>query len=294
VDYIQWNSTGTGSLTDDTVSGSTPNEQVSSNQTPITATVNGSEVTFSGLPQQNGTLANGTLTLQVLAPDGTLGTDTFRPATQSQFNSAVQALQGQAASDNNAALQQARQASSASANAAQEQQAQSDLSAVHGIGFSSDLSALSSDVNQANTDLATTKSDAAQGPDGPSGVQCENASTTTYNDAATTVYNDQQTSLYNDAGTLSTDIATARSAIRTLRKDLSGLSSAGLPAPAGASASITTAQNAISSAISTANGDIGQVNADVVTAYRAANSIATGTCAGQGPGNPPTPIPGLS
>jgi hypothetical protein len=50
VNYIQWNSTGTGSLTDDTITGTAPDEQVSSDQTPITAYVNGSEVTFSPRP----------------------------------------------------------------------------------------------------------------------------------------------------------------------------------------------------------------------------------------------------
>lgn len=154
-------------------------------------------------------------------------------------------------------------------------------------------------MTQTGTDLATTKSDAAQGPDGPSGVQCENASTTTYNDAATTVYNDQQTSLFNDAGTLTTNVASARSAVKTLQSDLSGLSPSGLPpyfhvAPPGAQAAITTAQNTISSAISAANGDIATINADVVTAYQVANSIATGACANQGPGNPPSPIPMIS
>src|SRR5580692_3670941 len=56
VDYIQWDSTGTGSLTDDTITGTAPDEQVSGSQTPVTAYVNGSEVTFSGLNPENGTL----------------------------------------------------------------------------------------------------------------------------------------------------------------------------------------------------------------------------------------------
>ncbi len=122
---------------------------MSSSQTQITVYVNGSEVTFSGLSRDTGILAaNGQLTLQVLDPDGTLGTDTFTPATQDQFNQAVAALQSQAASDNGAAVKASASASAsqASANAAAEQQAQTDLATVQGISFTSDLNSLSGDV----------------------------------------------------------------------------------------------------------------------------------------------------
>jgi len=106
VDYIQWNSSGSGSLTDDTLTGTAPNEQVSSDQTPITVSVNGSEVTLNGLTPQNGILANGQLTLQVVDQStGQLSTDTFTPATQGQFHGAVGQLQSQAASDNTNAMQ---------------------------------------------------------------------------------------------------------------------------------------------------------------------------------------------
>jgi hypothetical protein len=203
-------------------------------------------------------------------------------ANQAAASAAAQASQAQASAS--AADAQA------SANASAEQTAQSDLSTVQGVSFASDLSSISGDVTTTNNDLATTRSDAAQGP----GDQCVNASSTVYNDAASTVYNDQQSALYNDAGTLSTDIGNARTAITSLSNDLSGLSSAGLPAPAGASAAITAARQAIGEAIGQANGGIAQINADVVTAYQVANSIATGACAGQGPGNPPSPIAPLS
>ena len=103
---LQWNTSGVGTFTADTLTGTAPNEQVSSDQTPITASVNGSEVTFTGLTQDAGTLANGTLSLQVLDQQtGVLGTDTFTRATQDQFNQAALKLSNQAGTDNSAAVQ---------------------------------------------------------------------------------------------------------------------------------------------------------------------------------------------
>jgi hypothetical protein len=291
VDYLQWNSSGVGSLTDDTLTGSSPDEQVSSAQTPITAYVNGSEVTFTGLQQQNGTLANGQLTLQVLDADGTLTTVVFTPASLGQFNAAVTTLQNTVNNDNGTAVQQQAQASKASSNAAAEQTASSDLATVQGIGFANDLTKLSGDATQAGTDLATTRSDAANGPNGASG-DCYNLEGIVNYDVQGKVDYDLQGPTAADSQGLASDLASARSAVGTLQADLSGLSSAGLPAPAGAAAAITTAQNTISTAVTTANGDISAVNSDVVTAYQVANGIATGSCSG--PGNPPSPLPALS
>jgi hypothetical protein len=188
VNYLQWDSQGTRSFTNDTMSGTAPDEQVSSDQTPITVYVNGSEVTLDGLNPDTGILANGTLTMQVLDLDGTLGTVTFTPATQDQFNQAVQVLQNQAAGDNTAAVQASASASQASANAAAEQQAQTDLATVQGISFSSDLSSLANDVTTTNTDLGTVKSDAANGP----GANCSNLEST--------IDGDMESSTEGDAG----------------------------------------------------------------------------------------------
>jgi len=278
VNYLQWNSQGTGSLTVDMLSGTAPGEQVSSSQTPLTVSVNGSEVTFSGLNPDTGTLANGTLTLQVLDPDGTLGTDTFVPATQDQFNQAVAALQNQAASDNGAAVQASASASQASANAAAEQQAQTDLATVQDISFTSDLNSLSGDVTQTNTDLGTVKSDAANGQ----GASCSNADTVESD--VDTVTSDADT-VTSDLDGLTSDISSARQAISALHGDVS------VP---GASAAITTAQGAISSAISTANGDTGQTNGDVAAAAQVLGSLATGACSNIGVPYSPSPIPAIS
>jgi len=50
------------------------------------------------------------------------------------------------------------------------------------------------------------------------------------------------------------------------------------------------ARIAISSAISTVNGYIDRANGDLRTAYAVANSVGTGSCAGDGPGTPPSGV----
>jgi hypothetical protein len=178
-------------------------------------------------------------------------------------------------------------ASQAQAQQKQEQSAQDDVNTLTSdTSFSGDLSSLAGDVQSTDNNLATTRSDAANG----NGNQCINASTTVYNDAATTVYNDVLTSLYNDADTLGRDISSARQDIGTVQADQSALSQAGLPGTPGAAAAISSAQAAISSAISTANADIDHANADLNTAYGIANSVGTGACAGSGPGSPPAGV----
>jgi hypothetical protein len=266
---------------------------VQSNQTPITVSVNGSQVDFSGLNPQYGTLNGSTLTLQVLASDGRLGTDTFTPASQDDFNKAVATLQAQAASDNGASVQQQAEASTSSANAASERQAQSDLSMLQGVSFSSDLSKLAGDVSQTDSDLAKEKSDAAAGVDGPDGPSCYNLEQNVDYDATQNVEYDATQNLgYDLTNGLQADIATARGNITTLNNDLVSLSASGLPAPAGASAAIAAARQAISGAIGQANTYIDQVNADVNTAYAIGNNMATSQCTG--PGSTPAPISHIS
>ncbi len=299
VNFIQWNSSGVGSLTDDTLTGTPPDEQVSSSQTPITASVNGSEVTFTGLQQDTGTLAGGQLSLQVLQSDGSLATDTFSPATQDQFNSAASTLNNQAASDNSVALQQQAQASSASAsaaasasqasaNAGAEQTAQKDLATVQGINFTADTNSLNGDAATANTDLGTVKSDAANGQ----GQDCNNVDPVgTDVDGVVTDANEMTSDL---SGGITFDISTARQDVSALQDDVTGLRNAGLPVPSGASAAISSAQSAISTVVSTANGDISQENADVSAAYQVLGTLATGACSSSGSGSPPPPIPPIS
>jgi hypothetical protein len=288
INYLQWSNQGVGSLTDDTLTGQAPNEQVSSNQTPITVAVNGSEVTFSGLNPQNGTLSDGTLILQVLASDGTLGTDTFTPATQSQFNAAVQSLQGQAVSDNAGAAQASASASAAAsqqqADSSAQQQMTSDLAALQGFSLSSDVSQLNTGTAQTGTDLGTVKTGAAAGP----GQFCGNVSTV--GGDADTVLGDQDT-VGGDVDGFNNDLSTGNGDISAVQADVKTLQGLGLPVPGNAQSVISQAQSLIGTAVTAANGDIATTNADASSAVSIANGMVSGACSTSGQVSAPNPVP---
>jgi len=286
---LQWqdsNGSLSGTYESSSISGQAPDEQVTSASGDLSGTLSGNAISLSiGLQQLlYGTLNASQLTLNVPQPDGSFQAATCNSGSLSDWNGAVAALDSKAASDNNTALQQQAQASSAAADQQQENNAQADVSTLtQDANLSSDVSSIANDVQATDTDLTTTRSDAANG----NGDQCLNASTTVYNDAATTIYNDVLTTTYNDVGTVASDITRARTDISTVQHDQAALRESGLPATPGATTATSAAQAAIASAISTVNTDIDHVNGDLDTAYQIADSVGTGACAGDGPGTPP-------
>jgi hypothetical protein len=166
---------------------------------------------------------------------------------------------------------------------ASQAQAQSDLAALqHDDNFvGGDLRALSSDAHLTGPDLAATKGDAALG------TGCYNVSTVKID--ATTLK--QDTSIVSiDLSTLTSDIGTVTQDVAAMKNDLASLTASGLPATPGATAAIAAGGKAIGQAAAKANGEIDQVNANVTQAYSIANGMATGSCAGDGPGRPPVPV----
>lgn len=292
VNYLQWDSGGTGTFTNEQLTGTPPDETVQDNQNPITVSVNGSQVEFTGLAVQTGTLGGGTLSLQVLNSDGTLGTDTFTPAAANAFNKAVNALQSVASSANSAALAQEAQASKQAANTTAENQAQSDLTTLEqDDNFNADLSKLSGDVTQTNQDLAGEQADAANGVNG--GSPCYNLEDNVDYDAVDNVEYDATDDLgYDLTNGIEPDIATVHQDIANLDNDLASLKADGLPAPSGANTAVTAARQAISVAITAANSDIVQVNSDVNQAYAIGDNMATSSCSG--PGGTPAPVSPIS
>jgi hypothetical protein len=165
---------------------------------------------------------------------------------------------------------------------ASQAQAQSDLAALqHDDNFAGDLRALSSDAHLTGPDLAATKGDAALG------TGCYNVSTVKID---ATILKQDASTVSIDLSTLTADIGTVTQDIPAMKTDLANLTASGLPATPGAAEAIAAAGRAIGQAAAKANGEIDQVNADVTQAYSIANGMATGSCAGDGPGRPPVPI----
>jgi hypothetical protein len=296
---LQWqddNGYLSGSYEYSSISGQAPQEQVTPEQGDLTGTLNGNAISLTiGLQEPlYGTLDAGQLTLNIPQADGSFQAGTCDSGSLSDWNSAVAALESQVSSDNNSALQQQAQASQASANAAAEQQAQNDLNTLEGLSLSSDLSKLSGDLTQTSNDLAAEKTAAAAGPNADGG-DCYNLTANVDYDAQENVeYDAQENFGYDLQENLVSDISSGRQDISALQSDLSNLQGMDLQAPSGAQSAITAAQSEIASAISTANADISQENGYVTQAYEVADSIATGSCAGDGPGSAPSPIQDIS
>jgi hypothetical protein len=287
---LQWRDASgdlSGTYEDAQLSGQAPSQQVSADNGELSGTLDGTAITLSvGFSQPlYGTLSGSQLTLNVPESNGTIQASTCNQSSLSEWNKAVAALNGQVGSDNQAANQAAASQASASASAQQESSAQGDASTLQQDtgGLSGDLNAVAGDVKSTDGDLASERSDAANG----NGDNCTNASSTVYNDAASTVYNDVLSTAYNDGGHLAEDITTVRKDITTVQGDQSALSNAGLPRTQGSGSAISAAQSAISSAISTVNRYIDHLNGDLDAAYQIADSVGTGACAGDGPGQPP-------
>jgi hypothetical protein len=285
---LQWtngNSYITGTYQDAALSGSPPQESVNTTQGSLSGNVSGSGITLDvGTATWYGTITGSSVTVNIPQQDGTIQPAACDQSSVSGWNDAIASLNSQADGDNNATLQQQAQASSQAANQQQEQNAQEAVNTLtQAADVSGAVNAIANDVQTTENSLATTRADAANG----NGNECLNASTTVYNDAATTVYNDVLTTAYNDLQTVASDISTVRADVSTVQSDQSALQSGGLPTTTGASAAISGAQAAIASAITTVNADIANLNADLDTAYQIADSVGTGTCAGDGPGTPP-------
>lgn len=301
---IQWQTTTgnniQGTIASDTITGTAPSKTVSVQSAPFSGAINGSTVTMTingglliGARTITATLNGGTLALSGIGTGGTIQATTLIQSSTSAYNQAVATLQGRVRRANVLAAQ---------AQAAQQRQqqinqdlqtAQTDLSTVEAVSFSSDLNALTSDVKQTNSDLATEEKDAVGGPNADGGG-CYNLQQNVEYDAQQNVDYDLQQNLgYDLQQNLLPDIRTARQDTATLRADLQKLSSDGVAAPPGVSAAISSVQAKTKQAKAAANTDINQANADDIQAYAIANNMATGSCAGDGIGKPTALLPHL-
>lgn len=199
---LQWsNDHGalTGSFTESRLSGSAPNEVVSSDNAAMTGTLNGSAITLNVsvlffTQPLSGTLVGSTLTLNMPQSDGALQAATCQAATLQQWNELVGQLGNQADTANKAVRQQQAQASADAANARAEQDAQDALAVVQKFSLAGDLGRLGNDVKQTYTDLAAEKKAAAIGPNAPGETDC-------YNLSGNVNYDAQGTIAYDATGT---------------------------------------------------------------------------------------------
>lgn len=292
VAVIRWSApqTGptTGSITDDTLTGTAPTETMQVQTAAVTVRLRGKDVSFAGNGLYalagatiTGTLSGGTLRITAPGASGYLVSAVLRSATPAVYNSDLAKLRRRASSANTAARRtQARvrpqPAQPAAQVATDQQQVSSDVSTVQTDAdtLSSDVNQMSTDVLQTSQDLGQLQSDAANGP----GAACENVSTvdddaTTVDDDGTTV-GDDETTLTDDIGTVQSDVTQLDSDLATLQKD--GGSAVGDPSP---QAAISLAQADITNSLSQANSYIATVNGYLKQAYTIATNVSGSNCA---------------
>ena len=268
-----------------------PQESLSVTSAPFTGTINGSTVTmtvsalFSG-STINGTLGSGTLTITA-PPDsstGTIQSGTLTAASVSTYNNDVAALRTAIGHANVLAAQQQARQQQQQQDAQALTTAQSDTAALRQDAgtdgnLPGDLQTLAGDVQTIAGDVTTVRQDLAQ----PGNSDCYNQQSA--GDDANSA-DDDTGSLGDDVSSLLDDIQGIHQDIATARSDLATLDSDEVAPPAGARAAISAAQSAIAAAKTAANGYIRQGNANDQQAFAIANAAATGSCAGDGPGQP--------
>lgn len=152
--------------------------------------------------------------------EGTSLCSSFVQAGWAEDTSAEQQLSASAADASSQSAEQ--EAAEVAAQQAQEQASNDqhdEQSAIATLAsdsnFSSDLTTLSGDATQTDSDLGQTREDAKAG----GGDNCVHASSTVYNDAASTVFNDAQSALYDHLNTLTPDV-------QTMQKDIGDVQAA--------------------------------------------------------------------
>ena len=273
-----------------------PQESLSVTSAPFTGTISGSTVTLtvsalSGGSVINGTLGTGTLTITV-PPDsstGAIDSGILTAASVSTYNNDVARLRAVISQANVlAAQQQARQQqqqqNAQALNSAQTAVATLQQDAGRDGNLPGDVQTLAGDVTTISGDVTTVRQDLAQ----PGNSDCYNQQSAA--DDANGA-DDDTGGLGDDVSSLLDDIQGVRQDIATVGSDLATLTNEGVPTPSQASAAISAAQSAIARSKSQADGYIGQGNAQDQQAFAIANAAATGSCAGDGPGQPGNLVP---
>ncbi|MCX4581178.1 hypothetical protein OHB41_50425 [Streptomyces sp. NBC_01571] len=146
------------------------------------------------------------------------------------------------------------------------------------------------DLTTADKDLAQLRKDAKGG----NGEDCYNVENVVGYDAENVVGYDVTSSASYDVDQEQQGIKQLRSRITDLKDAQAELTADGLPVLPGGSTAITTAEAHLTTAITTTNKAIDELNADMKTAYSIANALGTGDCADSGPGQAPQGLAHIS
>ena len=158
--------------------------------------------------------------------------------------------------------------------------------------FSSMSQLLASDSSKIAGDVALLRNDAKPGQSGTAEPACYNLKNNVDPDAAAIGYF-VENDITNDVGNLQSDINTLESDIRNFKQDLADFANDGVHAPPRVAATLADVRAKISAAVTGANAAIRAMQDSVNAAYAEGNKLATGPCAGDGPGTAPT-IPAVT
>jgi hypothetical protein len=146
------------------------------------------------------------------------------------------------------------------------------------------------DLTTADNDLAQLRKDA----EGGNGDDCYNVENVVGYDAENVVGYDVTITASYDVDQEVQGIEQLRSRITDLKDAQAALTADGLPTLPGAGTAIATAEAHLTTAITTTNKTIDDLNADMKTAYGIANALGTGDCADSGPGEVPEGLSHIS
>lgn len=296
--FIQWTQNGTaisGTAQVDTLSGTPPNQSVSTKTISVTGQLQGSTITlsFDGGTEVFGTLSGGSFTVNFPQPDGSLGPVTFTSASASDFNQALAALQGNTGAQNSQAAAANQLAAEKGAIDKASAAVSSDITYLSQApaALSATLGPFTKDLSQAQADLAATAkleqqviAEAQSGTD-PNQVCTDSDSVATDADSVGT----DGDSVSTDADGTETELGQVRGAISQVQQDFAALQNAqsqlpsysdGAPTQSDVNQAVAAAQQAVTSTLATANGYLAQVNGYQTQAYQDAQGAAqAGDCA---------------
>lgn len=303
--FVQWaDSHGSlsGSVEEITVSGLPPTRKVSSTTIPVSGRIHGSQIrlSFDLGADEFGTLASRGFTVNFPLKSGVLTPVTFHVESVGAYDRAITRLHAAVTRADTLAAEQSKiNQDVASVNndiSALAATASSLLTAAKGL----DTLLQQGEVSALTTTKAAAQQVTARVSSGTTSTICDYARTV--GNYARTVSNYERTFVAS-AQRVGTGVRSLLSAITGLKATFSALETAQSllpsylpaddPTQADVTNAISVARNTAASALSIANGYIGQANSDVRAAYGyAAQAYQTGSC-GPAP-SPPTPLPQIT